>query len=107
MLDEKSVEEQRYLTSLDRETKAFKSLIEEKARMTIPVRTTTSFLPAERTARDGKVTRLSTPLAEAGKGSSSGNASSRSGGRRKAQAPLRVVVDLRELRSVLPNLLHQ
>ncbi|CAN0456902.1 unnamed protein product, partial [Ectocarpus fasciculatus] len=49
----------------------------------------TSFLPAERTARDGKVTRLSTPLAEAGKGSSSGNASSRRGGRRKAQAPLR------------------
>ncbi|CAN0423688.1 unnamed protein product, partial [Ectocarpus fasciculatus] len=37
----------------------------------------TSFLPAGRTARDGKVTRLSTPLAEAGKGSSSGNASSR------------------------------
>ena len=29
----------RYLTSLDRETKAFKSLIEEKARMTVPVRT--------------------------------------------------------------------
>ncbi|CAN0368716.1 unnamed protein product, partial [Ectocarpus fasciculatus] len=77
MLYEQSVKEQRYLTSLDRETKAFKSLIEEKARMTIPVRTTTSFLPAERTARDGKVTRLSTPLAEAGKRSSSGNASSR------------------------------
>ncbi|CAN0113995.1 unnamed protein product, partial [Ectocarpus fasciculatus] len=37
--------------------------------------------------------------------SSSGNASSRRGGRRKAQAPLRVVVDLREFRSVLPNLL--
>ncbi|CAM9994181.1 unnamed protein product, partial [Ectocarpus sp. 13 AM-2016] len=65
----------------------------------------TSFLPAERTAREGKVTRLSTPLAEAGKGGSSG--SSRRGGRRKAQAPLRVVVDLREFRSVLPNLLHQ
>ncbi|CAN0036242.1 unnamed protein product [Ectocarpus fasciculatus] len=82
----------RNLTSLDRETKAFKSVMEEKARMTIPVRTTTSFLPAERTARDGNVTRLSTPLAEAGKRSSSGNASSRRGGRRKAQAPLRVVV---------------
>lgn len=27
----------RYLTSLDRETKAFKSLIEEKARMTVPI----------------------------------------------------------------------
>ncbi|CAM9640825.1 unnamed protein product [Ectocarpus sp. 6 AP-2014] len=106
MLYEQSVEEQRYLTSLDRETKAFKSLIEEKARMTVPVRTTTSFLPAERTAREGKVTRLSTPLAEAGKGSSSGS-SSRKGGRRQAQASLRVVVDLREFRSVLPNLLHQ
>lgn len=34
----------RYLTSLDRETKAFKSLIEEKARMTVPVRTTVSFI---------------------------------------------------------------
>lgn len=32
----------RYLTSLDRETKAFKSLIEEKARMTVPVKTTVS-----------------------------------------------------------------
>lgn len=27
----------RYLTSLDRETKAFKNLIEEKARMTVPI----------------------------------------------------------------------
>ncbi|CAN0413028.1 unnamed protein product, partial [Ectocarpus fasciculatus] len=67
----------------------------------------TSFLPTERPARDGKVTRFSIPLAEAGNGSSSGIASSRRGGRRKAQASLRVVVDLREFRSVLPNLLHQ
>ena len=34
----------RYLTSLDRETKAFKSLIEEKARMTVPVRTTVRWI---------------------------------------------------------------
>lgn len=33
--------------------------------------------------------------------------SRRAGGRRVGEVSLRVVVDLREFRSVLPNLLHQ
>lgn len=41
------------------------------------------------------------------RGGTARSSSRRAGGRRGAEASLRVVVDLREFRSVLPNLLHQ
>lgn len=68
-------------------------------------------LPTEqRSARDGRITKLSAPLSESmGRGDAAARSSSsrRAGGRRVGEASLRVVVDLREFRSVLPNLLHQ
>ena len=55
------------------------------------------------TVRRSKVTRLSQLPGVGGGGGGGGSRRGRGGG----QGPLRVVVDLREFRSVLPNLLHQ
>lgn len=71
-------------------------------------------IPSSGGRREGKVTRLSSPAgaagaADGGGAGAAGQMTSRRAGGRKpgGKTPLRVVVDLREFRSVLPNLLHQ
>jgi DNA excision repair protein ERCC-4 len=95
------VEDQRYRSALRIEREAFQSLILEKSRMVVsdewdappPV----PRLPGEASGSSG------------GDGTLGGNASSRRAGGRAAAAaagPPTVIVDVREFRSALPNMLH-
>eukprot|EP00624_Nannochloropsis_granulata_P000398 evm.model.NODE_115_length_3460_cov_26.111561.2 len=93
---EKSVEEQRYLSALTREKEAFERLVQEKKHMVMPTTLYETPLPTPGSYIDKLVadTRLVT------RGPSSLPSSSSS------SSCLQVVVDIREFRSSLPNLLH-
>jgi DNA excision repair protein ERCC-4 len=83
-----SVEEQRYMSEVRRETEAFKTLIENKATMVVP------------DDQDGKSTDVVTIAPDAPRPTST-----RKGGTAPARRT-KVIVDVREFRSALPSLLH-
>lgn len=85
----KSVEEQRFLSDVRRETEAFASLIDNKATMVIPE------------TQDGKSGDVIAVLNDAPMPTST-----RKGGSGPTRRT-RVIVDVREFRSALPSLLHQ
>ncbi|XP_072312281.1 DNA repair endonuclease XPF [Eucyclogobius newberryi] len=89
-----STEEQKYLTALSKEKKAFEHLIREKATMVIP---------EEREGRD--VTNLD--LARNLEPANATTNTRKAGGQDQPKEPSRVIVDMREFRSELPSLLHR
>lgn len=89
-----STEEQKYLTALSREKKAFEHLIREKATMVIP---------EEREGRDDTNLDLARNLGPANATTNTRKA----GGQEQPKEPSRVIVDMREFRSELPSLLHR
>ncbi|XP_034564439.1 DNA repair endonuclease XPF [Notolabrus celidotus] len=89
-----STEEQKYLTTLSKEKKAFEHLIREKATMVIP---------EEREGREDTNLDLARNLAPANETTNSRKA----GGQDQPKEPSRVIVDMREFRSELPSLLHR
>ncbi|KAL7373142.1 hypothetical protein ABVT39_028205 [Epinephelus coioides] len=89
-----STEEQKYLTALSKEKKAFEHLIREKATMVIP---------EEREGRQDTNLDLARNLDPANATTNTCNA----GGQEQPKEPSRVIVDMREFRSELPSLLHR
>ncbi|XP_056221358.1 DNA repair endonuclease XPF [Seriola aureovittata] len=89
-----STEEQKYLTALSKEKKAFEHLIREKATMVIP---------EEREGREDTNLDLARCLEPANATTNSRKA----GGQEQPKEPSRVIVDMREFRSELPSLLHR
>ncbi|XP_069763477.1 DNA repair endonuclease XPF isoform X2 [Narcine bancroftii] len=89
-----STEEQRYLTNLRKEKTAFENLIREKAIMVIP---------EEREGRND-----SNPDLARDTGLSPAEVDTRkAGGQAQKKEQHRIIVDLREFRSVLPSLIHR
>ncbi|XP_077595383.1 DNA repair endonuclease XPF [Stigmatopora nigra] len=89
-----STEEQKYLTSLSKEKKAFENLIREKATMVIP---------EEREGRGDTNLDLARNLEPANATTNTRKA----GGQERPVQPQRVIVDMREFRSELPSWLHR
>ncbi|XP_017271589.1 DNA repair endonuclease XPF [Kryptolebias marmoratus] len=89
-----STEEQKYLTTLSKEKKAFEHLIREKATMVIP---------EEREGREDTNLDLVRSLEPANATTNTRKA----GGQEQSKEPSRVIVDMREFRSELPSLLHR
>ncbi|CAL8283887.1 unnamed protein product [Merluccius merluccius] len=89
-----STEEQRYLTALSKENKAFEHLIREKATMVVP---------EEREGREDTNLDLARNLEPANATTNTRKA----GGQDQPKEPSRVIVDMREFRSELPSLLHR
>lgn len=89
-----STEEQKYLTELSKEKKAFEHLIKEKATMVIP---------EEREGREDTNLDLARNLEPANATTNTRKA----GGQEQPHEPSRVIVDMREFRSELPSLLHR
>nr|XP_046234065.1 DNA repair endonuclease XPF [Scatophagus argus] len=89
-----STEEQKYLTTLSKEKKAFEHLIREKATMVIP---------EEREGREDTNLDLARNLEPANDTTNTRKA----GGQEQPKEPSRVIVDMREFRSELPSLLHR
>lgn len=89
-----STEEQKYLTALSKEKKAFEHLIREKATMVIP---------EEREGREDTNLDLARNLEPANATTNTRKA----GGQEQHKEPSRVIVDMREFRSELPSLLHR
>lgn len=89
-----STEEQKYLTALSKEKKAFEHLIREKATMVIP---------EEREGREDTNLDLARNLEPANATTNTRKA----GGQDQSKEPSRVIVDMREFRSELPSLLHR
>ncbi|XP_044033423.1 DNA repair endonuclease XPF [Siniperca chuatsi] len=89
-----STEEQKYLTALSKEKKAFEHLIREKATMVIP---------EEREGREDTNLDLARNLEPA----NSTTNTRKAGGQEQPKEPSRVIVDMREFRSELPSLLHR
>ncbi|XP_061563700.1 DNA repair endonuclease XPF isoform X2 [Cololabis saira] len=89
-----STEEQKYLTALSKEKKAFEHLIREKATMVIP---------EEREGREDTNLDLARNLEPANATTNSRKA----GGQEQPKEPSCVIVDMREFRSELPSLLHR
>ncbi|XP_072229597.1 DNA repair endonuclease XPF [Leuresthes tenuis] len=89
-----STEEQKYLTALSKEKKAFEHLIREKATMVIP---------EEREGREDTNLDLARNLEPANATTNTRKA----GGQDQPKEPSRVIVDMREFRSELPSLLHR
>uniref|UniRef100_A0A667X524 DNA repair endonuclease XPF n=2 Tax=Myripristis murdjan TaxID=586833 RepID=A0A667X524_9TELE len=91
-----STEEQKYLTALSKEKKAFEHLIREKATMVVP---------EEREGREDTNLDLARSLEPAN--ATTNNSSRKAGGQEQSKEPSRVIVDMREFRSELPSLLHR
>uniref|UniRef100_A0A3P9IXH5 DNA repair endonuclease XPF n=1 Tax=Oryzias latipes TaxID=8090 RepID=A0A3P9IXH5_ORYLA len=89
-----STEEQKYLTALSKEKKAFEHLIREKATMVVP---------EEREGREDTNLDLARNLEPANATTNTHKA----GGQEQRSEPSRVIVDMREFRSELPSLLHR
>ncbi|KAL6094425.1 ercc4 [Pungitius sinensis] len=89
-----STEEQKYLTALSKEKKAFEHLIREKATMVIP---------EEREGRGDTNLDLARNLEPANATTNTRKA----GGQEQPKEPSRIIVDMREFRSELPSLLHR
>ncbi|CED82579.1 Structure-specific endonuclease ERCC1-XPF, catalytic component XPF/ERCC4 [Phaffia rhodozyma] len=89
-----SVEEQRYLSGLRKEKEAFQRLIREKGSMLLPITGDPRGAPTESTSNVETLAKMiSTRMA---------------GGASAAEAePATVIVDMREFRSTLPNMLHE
>ena len=98
LLHAESVEEQKYRSSLHAEQQAFQALIRTKARMAVP------------DEWDGRHAAATAAAADFGAGVAPighGNAATRrAGGAAPDKAAARVIVDVREFRSALPNMLH-
>jgi DNA excision repair protein ERCC-4 len=88
-----SVEEQRYLTSLRREKEAFHQLIKEKGHMVIPEE------QEGRTVEPNNLMRGSSSVV------SDAISSRKAGG--KSTEEQKILVDVREMRSALPSLIHK
>ncbi|CAG04487.1 unnamed protein product, partial [Tetraodon nigroviridis] len=100
-----STEEQKYLTSLSKEKKAFEHLIREKATMVIP---------EEREGREDTNLDLARNMESANATTNSRKAGTLLlfqydcfRGQDQPREPSRVIVDMREFRSELPSLLHR
>ncbi|XP_072524217.1 DNA repair endonuclease XPF [Salminus brasiliensis] len=89
-----STEEQRYLTALCKEKRAFEHLIREKASMVAP---------EEREGRED--TNLD--LVRSSEPANATTNTRKAGGQEVVKEPSRVIVDMREFRSELPSLLHR
>ncbi|KAM8836185.1 DNA repair endonuclease XPF isoform 2-T2 [Spinachia spinachia] len=89
-----STEEQKYLTALSKEKRAFEHLIREKATMVIP---------EEREGREDTNLDLARSLEPANATTNTRKA----GGQEQPKEPSRIIVDMREFRSELPSLLHR
>ncbi|KAM6898901.1 DNA repair endonuclease XPF [Lycodopsis pacificus] len=89
-----STEEQKYLTALAKEKRAFEHLIREKAIMVIP---------EEREGREDTNLDLARNLEPANATTNTRKA----GGQEQPKEPSRVIVDMREFRSELPSMLHR
>ncbi|XP_075949430.1 DNA repair endonuclease XPF [Anarhichas minor] len=89
-----STEEQKYLTALAKEKRAFEHLIREKATMVIP---------EEREGREDTNLDLARNLEPANATTNTRKA----GGQDQPKEPSRVIVDMREFRSELPSMLHR
>ncbi|XP_031699110.1 DNA repair endonuclease XPF isoform X2 [Anarrhichthys ocellatus] len=89
-----STEEQKYLTALAKEKRAFEHLIREKATMVIP---------EEREGRQDTNLDLARNLEPANATTNTRKA----GGQDQPKEPSRVIVDMREFRSELPSMLHR
>ncbi|RWS01707.1 DNA repair endonuclease XPF-like protein [Dinothrombium tinctorium] len=94
-LYEGSAEEQKYLTSLRKEKLAFETLIKEKASMVVP------------SERDGKSEHH--PDLIRGNPNEAATSSRQAGGQlsRNQVIQQRIIVDMREFRSVLPSIIHK
>ncbi|RKP00956.1 hypothetical protein CXG81DRAFT_12593 [Caulochytrium protostelioides] len=93
MVYDNSVEEQVYLSSIRREKQAFETLIHEKSVMAIPIQQDGRLHEAK--DDDAFIKQVSSRVA-GGQTASKANA-----------VPRQVIVDVREFRSSLPNLIHQ
>ncbi|KAK9530667.1 hypothetical protein VZT92_012155 [Zoarces viviparus] len=89
-----STEEQKYLTALAKEKRAFEHLIREKATMVVP---------EEREGREDTNLDLARNLEPANATTNTRKA----GGQEQPKEPSRVIVDMREFRSELPSMLHR
>ncbi|XP_076025802.1 DNA repair endonuclease XPF [Genypterus blacodes] len=89
-----STEEQKYLTTLAKEKRAFEHLIREKATMVIP---------EEREGREDTNLDLARSLEPANATTNTRKA----GGQEQPKEPSCVIVDMREFRSELPSMLHR
>ena len=97
MCYEGSLEEHRFKADVDRETRAFKSLIEKKASMNVPVDSDGRWVvEASREPRDPGSTLVNLTPPKPGRG----------GMGLASRARKRVVVDMREFMSTLPSTLH-
>ncbi|XP_065833923.1 DNA repair endonuclease XPF-like isoform X2 [Oscarella lobularis] len=95
LLYEMSVEEQKYLTALRKESEAFEQLIKDKSRMVVPE------------DQDGK-TGLATNLVRDMSSAALVGSSTRKGGSQSAaNVESTVIVDMREFRSALPSIIYR
>ncbi|KAK1286890.1 DNA repair endonuclease UVH1 [Acorus calamus] len=91
---EDSMEVQKFEASIRRENSAFESLIRQKSLMMIPV------------DQDGKCF-VSSSSNESQSLVSHNSVTRKAGGRKAAESEMKIIVDMREFMSSLPNVLHQ
>lgn len=97
MCYEGSLEEHKFKADVDRETRAFKSLIEKKASMNVPVDSDGRWVvEASKEAHDPRAAIAGLTPPRSGLG----------GGALAVKAKKRVIVDMREFMSTLPSTLH-
>ena len=102
-----SLEQQKFCAAVDRERRVFKSLIEQKATMFVPIAEDGTAVVEKHNPSDP--TLSAAPLIPFGAGSSANNAITRQAGGLVSQAARRVgtiIVDMREFSSNLPGVLH-
>ncbi|KAL1523711.1 hypothetical protein AB1Y20_018641 [Prymnesium parvum] len=103
LMQKDSVEEQKYRSSLKAEKEAFQALIFEKSRMALPEEWDGRTEQVGAAARRARVVVASSESVA----TVAGNAlTRRGGGRVTSRGPATVIVDVREFRSALPNMLH-
>lgn len=95
-----SVEEQGYLTTLRREKEAFEKLIKQKAAMVVPEDREGKTVDNEELSRDSR--KASDVIME-----SEVSRTRKGGGDTGVKVQPKVIVDMREFRSLLPSLLHK
>jgi len=95
-----SVEEQGYLTTLRREKEAFEVLIKQKVGMVVPEDREGKMMENEELSRDSR--KASDVIME-----SNTLRTRKGGGEVGAKVQPKVIVDMREFRSLLPSLLHK
>lgn len=91
---EESTEVQKFEASIRRENGAFESLIRQKSMMMIPV------------DQDGRCLGPSSSI-DPQPSTQKNSVTRKAGGRKEAEKEMRIIVDIREFMSSLPNVLHQ